>query len=80
MDADTLVKHKFQEDSNMTFREVSDFAYERLVPILRGLAAEFGEDRFFDWTWGVRSLFLTFCRGPRPPSAPSSSSTVPSSP
>ena len=39
---------KFRQDSNMTFEEVFDFAYSKLVPILRRLAEEFGEDRFLD--------------------------------
>ena len=46
MDIETTVKHKFLEDSNMTFQEVFDFAFKRLIPVLQGLAEELGEDNF----------------------------------
>jgi len=39
---------KFREMSNLSFEEVFDFAYRKLVPILRRLAEEFGENRFLD--------------------------------
>ena len=48
MDTETIVKHKFLEDSNMTFQEVFDFAFKRLIPVLQGLAQELGEDRFLE--------------------------------
>jgi hypothetical protein len=46
MDIETTVKHKFLEDSNMTFQEVFDFAFKSLIPVLQGLAKELGEDHF----------------------------------
>ena len=46
MDVETTVKHKFLEDSNLTFQEVFEFAFKRLVPVLQGLAKELGEDHF----------------------------------
>lgn len=46
MDPKATVKHRFLEGSNMTFEQVFDFAYRHLVPLLRGLAEEFGEGRF----------------------------------
>jgi hypothetical protein len=48
MDVETTVKHKFLEDSNMTFEEVFDFAFKSLIPVLQGLAQELGEDRFLE--------------------------------
>jgi hypothetical protein len=47
MDVETTGKHKFLESSDMTFQEVFDFTYKKLVPILQGLAKELGEDRFW---------------------------------
>lgn len=46
MDTETTVTHKFQEGSDMTFQQVFEFAFERLVPILQGLAKESGEEEF----------------------------------
>jgi hypothetical protein len=43
---ETSVTHKFLEGSNMTFQEVFDFAFKKLIPVLQGLAKELGEDRF----------------------------------
>jgi hypothetical protein len=48
MDTETAVKHKFEEDSHMTFQEVFDFAFASLIPVLQGLAAELGEDHFLE--------------------------------
>ena len=48
MDVETTVKHKFLEDSNMTFQEVFDFAFKSLIPVLQGLAKELGEDNFLE--------------------------------
>jgi hypothetical protein len=48
MDVKTTIKHKFFEDSNMTFQEVFEFAYKKLIPVLQGLAKELGEDRFLE--------------------------------
>jgi L-2-amino-thiazoline-4-carboxylic acid hydrolase len=48
MDIDTTVKHKFLEDSNMTFQEVFDFAFKSLIPVLQSLAKELGEDHFLE--------------------------------
>jgi hypothetical protein len=48
MDTETIVKHKFLEDSNMTFQDVFDFAYKDLIPVLQGLAKELGEERFLE--------------------------------
>jgi len=46
VDSGSIGEHKFLERSNMTFREVFDFAFKKLIPVLRGLAKELGEDRF----------------------------------
>jgi hypothetical protein len=46
MNTETTVKHKFLEDSNMTFQEVFHFAFKNLIPVLQGLAKELGEDHF----------------------------------
>jgi hypothetical protein len=48
MDVETIVKHKFLEGSNMTFQEVFDLAFKRIVPVLQGLAKELGEDQFLE--------------------------------
>lgn len=48
MDAEATGKHKFFEDSNMSFKEVFDFAYNGLIPVLQRLAKELGEDRFLE--------------------------------
>jgi hypothetical protein len=48
MDIETTVKHKFLEDSSMTFQEVFGFAFESLIPVLQGLAKELGEDHFLE--------------------------------
>ena len=46
MDADEAAKHKFTEASNMTFEEVFEFAFGHLMPILRHVAKQLGEDHF----------------------------------
>ncbi len=46
MHVETSAKHKFSEGSDMTFQEVFDFAFKKLVPVLQGLATELGEDHF----------------------------------
>jgi hypothetical protein len=43
---ETNVTHKFSAGSKMTFQEVFDFAFKNLIPLLRGLAQELGEERF----------------------------------
>jgi len=48
MDVETIIKHKFLEDSNMSFQEVFNFAYKGLIPILQNLAKELGEDHFLE--------------------------------
>ena len=48
MNVETIIKHKFSEDSNMTFQQVYDFAFKDLVPILQNLAKELGEDRVLE--------------------------------
>ena len=48
MCADTTVKHKFLEGSDMTFQEVFDFAFKSLIPVLQGLAKEVGEERLLE--------------------------------
>ena len=47
MDPETTVKHKFLEESNMSFQEVFDFAFKRLIPILQDAAKELGEDQVY---------------------------------
>lgn len=47
MDTKTFGKHKFADDSEMTFEEVSDLAFGSfLIPFIQGLADEL-EDRSF---------------------------------
>ncbi len=46
MAVETTAKHKFVADSQMTFEEVFDFAYKKLIPVLQGLARELGEEHF----------------------------------
>jgi hypothetical protein len=46
LDVQTTAEHKFLEGSNMTFQEVFDFAFGSLIPVLQGIAKEFGEDSF----------------------------------
>jgi len=46
MDTEATVKHKFLQDSNMTFEQVFDFAFKSLIPILQGLAKELGRTLF----------------------------------
>jgi hypothetical protein len=46
MGDETSAKHKFLEDSHMTFQEVFEFAFEKMIPIMKGLANELGEDQF----------------------------------
>lgn len=48
MENETNVKHKFLEDSHLTFQEVFDFAFKSRIPVLQGLAEEFGEEIFLD--------------------------------
>lgn len=48
MDIETTAKHKFLEDSKMTFQEVFGFAFKSLIPVLQNLSQEIGEDRFFE--------------------------------
>jgi hypothetical protein len=48
MDGETNIRHKFLEDSNMTFQEIFDFAFKKLIPVLQGLAKELGEDHFLE--------------------------------
>jgi hypothetical protein len=48
MDVETTIKHKFLEDSNMTFQQVFHFAFKKLVPVLQGLAKELGEGQFLE--------------------------------
>ena len=38
----------FQQDSQMTFQEVYDFAFKGLIPIFKNLAAEIGEAQFVE--------------------------------
>jgi hypothetical protein len=46
MDAEIIAKHKFLEGSDMSFQEVFGFAFQKFIPVLQGLAKEFGEDHF----------------------------------
>lgn len=48
METDGIGAHKFSADSRMSFQELFDFAYGKLVPLLEGLAREFGEARFLE--------------------------------
>ena len=48
MDVEPTARHKYLENSEMSFQEVFDFAYKRLIPVLQGLAVELGEDRFLE--------------------------------
>jgi hypothetical protein len=46
MESETTAKHKFLEKADLSFQEVFEFSFERLVPVLQGLAREFGEENF----------------------------------
>ena len=46
MSTKDVPKHKFLEDSRMTFRQVFDFAFKAVMPEFQGLAKEIGEERF----------------------------------
>lgn len=49
MDAKTSGKHKFADDSGMTYQEVSDLAFRtHLIPLLQGLAEELGDQDFIE--------------------------------
>ena len=48
MDAETIAKHKFLEDSNMTFQEVFDFAFKMIIPVLQELSRELGENHVLE--------------------------------
>lgn len=48
MDTEHTAPHKFLERSDMSFQEVFDFAFEGLIPVLQGLAREFGEETFLE--------------------------------
>ncbi|MCD4776193.1 MAG: L-2-amino-thiazoline-4-carboxylic acid hydrolase [Candidatus Aegiribacteria sp.] len=41
-------KHKFMQDSEMTFQEVFDFSFQRFISIIQGLAGEFEKDNFIE--------------------------------
>lgn len=41
-------KHKFQEDSGMSFQEVFNFAYRDHIEMMRFLTKEIGQDRFME--------------------------------
>jgi hypothetical protein len=41
-------KHKFQEDSGMSFQEVFEFAYRDHLDLMQFLAKEIGKDRFLE--------------------------------
>jgi hypothetical protein len=41
-------KHKFQEDSGMSFEEVFKFAYRDHIELMRFLAEEIGQDKFME--------------------------------
>jgi len=41
-------EHKFMQDSEMTFQEVFNFAFQRFISIIQGLAEEPGKDNFMD--------------------------------
>ena len=43
---DNIDSNKYLNDSQMTFQEVFNFAYEDLVPVLRYLEREIGRDIF----------------------------------
>ena len=49
MDANTPSKHKFTDDSGMTFEEVSELAFRtHLIPLLQGLAEELSDQDFIE--------------------------------
>jgi len=48
MDTETISEHKFLEDSGMSFQEVFEFKYKSLIPVLQGLAREFGKENFLE--------------------------------
>ena len=48
MEEKTSDKHKFQEDSEMTFERVFNFAYRGYIALMQNLAKELGEDGFLE--------------------------------
>ncbi|MCK5842498.1 MAG: L-2-amino-thiazoline-4-carboxylic acid hydrolase [Candidatus Sabulitectum sp.] len=48
MDNGNMEKHKFLEDSGMTFQEVFDFTFQRFISIMLGLSNELGDDIFLE--------------------------------
>lgn len=44
MDLESIARHKFLEDSCMTFQQVFDFAFKSLIPVLQELTRELGRD------------------------------------
>lgn len=48
MEEKTSDKHKFQEDSGMTFEEVYNFAYKGYIGLMQALAKELGGDSFLE--------------------------------
>ena len=48
MNDETSLKHKFLEDSRMSFQEVYNFAFKYQARMYRALAQEFGEERFME--------------------------------
>jgi len=48
MNSKTSDKHKFLEDTGMTFQEVFDFAYKGSISLMQNLANELGEDHFIE--------------------------------
>ena len=48
MATESVTKHKFQEDSQMTFEEVFDFAFKRMIPILQEAARELGREQVYE--------------------------------
>lgn len=48
MDAESVSRHKFLQDSRMSFQEVYNFAFRYQARMYRALAKEFGEERFME--------------------------------
>ena len=48
MDIDSIIRYKFQENSNMSFQEIFDFSFKSLIPVLQNFAAQMGKEQFME--------------------------------
>lgn len=48
MDLENAAEHKFLENSNLSYQEVFDFSFKSLIPVLKDLAKELGEEQVYE--------------------------------